>query len=267
VAGLAPATAQTGLDRLNALHLPQVSGTVLTIDHSEAAAEIAGAYQPEIAAAAHWFARTTGWVPSLNARLRVAVLTAEDYARVGTIPYPTPYTETRTGMIVIADDVSSHPGFELWDIDPFELNIAWAFHELGHKIARDLGIWSPSFFVNELIANVFMAGYIRAERPIFLAYQSGIPPRFADAGALTSLEAFDQVYFSMGQQNYLWFHFHLAEMADFMVKDADFGELIDRLGEEFQLANPRPETVAESLARLERVTPGITALAHTLFTD
>lgn len=206
-------------------------------------------------------------MPDLNPRLRVAVLTAEDYARVGTIPYPTPYTETRTGMIVIADDVSSHPGFELWDIDPFELNVAWAFHELGHKIARDLGIWSPSFFVNELIANVFMAAYIRAERPIFLAYQSGIPPRFADAGRLTSLAAFDQVYFGMGQQNYLWFHFHLAEMADFMVRDEDFGTLVERLGEAFQLANPRPETVDESLARLERIKPGVTALAHSFFTD
>lgn len=261
MAGLAPATAQTDLDRLNALQLPHIAGQILTLDYSERAAEIAGAYQPEIASAAHWYARTTGWVPSLNDRLRVAVLTAEDYALVGTIPFPTPYTETRTGLIVIADDVSSHPGFELWDIDPFELNIAWAFHEMGHKIARDLGIWSPSFFVNELIANVFMAGYIRAERPIFLAYQSGIPPRFADAGVLTKLDDFDRVYFQMGQANYLWFHFQLAAMADFVVEGEDFGALIDRLGEEFDLTHPRVETVEQSLARLEAIKPGITALA------
>lgn len=200
-------------------------------------------------------------MPSLNPRLRVAVLDAEDYARVGNIPYPTPYTEGRTGMIVIADDVSSHPGFDLWDIDPFALNVAWGFHEMGHKFARDLGIWSPSFFVNELIANVFMAGYIRAERPIFAAYLGGLPPRFADAGVLTKLEDFDRVYFSMGQANYLWFHFQLAAMADFMVEGEDFGALIDRLRVEFDISNPRRETVEENLARLETIKPGIAALA------
>jgi hypothetical protein len=258
-AGLAPAAAQSGLDRLDALDLPQITGRI-TLDHSEAASEIAGAYFPEIDAAARWFEDMLGW----TGPVRVAVLTAEDYARVGTIPYPSPYTETRTGLIVIADDVSTHPGFELWDLDAFELNAAWAFHELGHKIARDLGIWSPSYFVNELIANVFMAAYVRAERPIFAGFQSGMPPRFASAGTITRLEDFDRVYFGMGQANYLWFHFHLAAMADFIVTDEDFPAIVARLQGEFPLVQPRAETLAQSFARLERVKPGVTALTAPL---
>jgi hypothetical protein len=195
----------------------------------------------------------------------MAVLTAADYQWTTRLPYPTPFTETRTGFIVIADRVDTHPGFEMWDLDGQALNTAWAFHEIGHVIARDRGIGSGSPWIGELVANVVMAAYVRAERPQFDGFQSGLPARFATAARVTQLAAFDRIYFQMGQLNYLWFQFQIAAVADYLVAEGDFAAVMAALEREFPASRPRrDESVAATFARLERVRRGVTAFAHTL---
>ena len=160
----------------------------------------------------------------------------------------------------------SHPGFDLWGIDGRDINAAWTFHEMGHVIAHDLGIASANAWVNELIASVIMAGYVRAERPQFAGFQSGMPPRFANANHFSTLEQFDSLYFAMGQLDYLWFHFYIAQIADYLASGpGGIVAAVNGLKREFPAAaNRGVEPVAQTLYRLERITQGVTALAAPL---
>jgi hypothetical protein len=132
---------------------------------------------------------------------------------------------------------------------------------MGHVIARDLGIASNNLWVNELIASVIMAGYVREERLQFAGFQSGMPARFAGEGNYETLAEFDQLYFAMGQFDYLWFHFHIAAIADYVVDAAGgLAAAVDGLKREFPIGRA-PESVAGTLVRLERIAPGVSALA------
>jgi hypothetical protein len=194
----------------------------------------------------------------------MAVLDKAGYALTTPVPYPSPHAEPRTRFIIIADHVESHPGFDLWDIPGRDINAAWLFHEMGHVIARDLGVGSANMWVNELIASVIMAGYVRAERPQFAAFQGGMPPRFADANHFSTLADFDDLYFGMGQLDYLWFHFHIARIADFLAGGpGGLPAAVEALRREFPAGGER-QTVPETLQRLEHVRAGVTALAAPL---
>ena len=199
--------------RVLQLGLGSIAANGVVVFHSADATEAAAFFARELDAALAWYAEELGW----HGTIRAAVLNAADYRLVTPLPYPSPHTESATNFIVLADRANSHPGFELWDLDSEVVSAAWAFHEVGHVIARDLNVVSGNLWINELIANVIMAGYIRAERPDLMGYQSGMPSRFANANTYSRLSEFDELYFQMGQLDYLWFHFHLAAIADFLV--------------------------------------------------
>lgn len=241
--------------RVEQLGFDTISRNNLVLSYSDGAESEARHLADEVEAAIAWYQEVLGW----DGAIAMAVLDEADYQRVTTLPYPTPHTEGVTGYIVVADHVESHPGFELWDLDGRVVNTAWTFHEIGHVIARDLGIGSANLWINELIANVIMAGYIREERPTLISYQSGMPPRFADANRFSTLEEFDRLYFAMGQLDYLWFHFHIAAIADFLV--AGPGGLVaavDGLKQQFPAdAGRGREPVAETLLRLEAIRPSV----------
>jgi hypothetical protein len=262
LAAAAPAYAQfgaTNASRVAALHLPKIQRDGVILYYSPGARDEAEFYANEAAAAVAWYHRTLPWKGSIA----MAVLDPADFRIATPIPYPSPHAEPLTGFIIIADHATSHPGFDLWDIDDRSINAAWLFHEMGHVIANDLGIGSANLWINELIASVIMAGYVRAERPQFAGFQSGMPPRFAQANHFTTLEEFDTLYFAMGQLDYLWFHFHIARIADYLVSGPDaLATVVEALLHQFP-ALPRraPETVAQTLERLERVRPGVGALA------
>jgi len=234
----------------------------LVLSYSDGANSEALYLASEVEAAIAWYRDVLGW----NGSIAMAVLNEADYRRVTTLPYPTPHTESVTGFIVVADRVEAHPGFDLWDLDGRVVNTAWTFHEIGHVIARDLGIGSANLWINELIANVVMAGYIREERPALISYQSGMPPRFADANRFSTLDEFDQLYFAMGQRDYLWFHFHIAAIADFLVAGpGGLAAAIDGLRQQFPAdAGRGREPVADTLLRLEAIRPGVADLAAPL---
>lgn len=251
----------TNLHRLEALGLPSVAVGEVILHYSSNAETVAREYAAEVDAAARWLHAHTEW---RGGPVQVAVLTEDDFPKVTRIPYPTPYAEGLSGLLIVADAVDQHPGFELWDIPSEDLNTAWAFHELGHLVARDLGIWSTSAWVNELVANILMAAYVRSERPQFAAYQAGLPQRFHESPGATTLAELDAVYFAMGQLNYLWFHFQIAALADSMVAGADIGLLVDELRRAFPAQDRRPISVADTFRRLELIHPGITAMAGRL---
>lgn len=250
----------TNLSRLEQLGLPRTDGA-LTLYRSRGAEAEAAVYGAELAAALDWYRAQLGW----SSPVTMAILDKADYGRVTGIPYPSPHAENRTGLIIMADHIDEHPGFTEWDLEPMGLNTSFVFHEIGHVIARDLGIWSRNSWVNELFANIFMAGYVRAERPQFDGFQSGLPRRFVDAGRYRNLANFDELYFSMGQLNYLWFQFQIAQTADFMVSGAEFPAVIDGLRREFPMQENRGrESVEQTFIRLERIRPGVTEIAADL---
>ena len=259
-----PAVAQpsdSNQARVAALGLGVIESARVSVAFSDSVAgEIASGYAAEAIAAAAWYRSELDW----QEEMAIAVLDADDFRRVTAIPYPSPHAETRTGFIIIADRVDGHPGFGLWDVDERDINLAWMLHEIGHVIAHDLGIGSANPWVNELIASVIMAGYINAERTQFAGFQSGMPPRFAGEGNYASLVEFDRLYFAMGQFDYLWFHFHIADLANYVIEETgDLGAAMERLGQEFPAGRP-PETVDGTLLRLEQIAPGISALAALL---
>jgi hypothetical protein len=252
------AVAQTNLQRLEASGLPKREGAI-TLYYSRGAEREADIYGAEMAAAAMWFRSQLNW----NEHLTIAVLDKADFGRITSIPYPSPHAETLTGLIIIADHVVEHPGFDRWDINEVAINCAWSFHEIGHVMARDLGIASGNAWINELAASTFMAAYIRAQRPQFAGFQSGMPPRFNSTGRVSRLTEFDTLYFSIGQWDYLWYHFHFARIADYLAGAGDLRTVADALRREFP-ASRRRETTAQTFERLERIRPGVTAFAGPL---
>jgi hypothetical protein len=251
-----PARGQDNLQRLLAADLPRRDG-VITLHHSRSAAPQAALYGAEISAAVEWFRARLAW----KRHLVVAVLDSDDYRRITPIPYPTPHAEGLTALIIIADHVVAHPGFDRWDLDEVAVNAAWSFHEIGHVIARDVGIASGNAWIDELVASTFMAAYVRAECPQFAGFQGGMPPRFSLTGRASTLAEFDTRYFSIGQWDYLWFHFHFARIADFMARGADVHSLAEGFRREFPAAARRREAIAQTFERLERISPGVTAFA------
>src|SRR5262249_38211878 len=208
LAAVTSAAAQTNLQRVQASGLPKQEGAI-TLYASRSAQREAAIYGAEMAAAADWYRAQLGW----DGHLTIAVLDKADFGRITQIPYPSPHAETLTGLIIIADHIVEHPGFDRWDLDEVGLNCAWSFHEIGHVIARDLGISSPNAWINELAASIFMAAYVRAQRPQFAGFQSGMPARFTSTGRYSKLAEFDALYFDIGQWDYLWYHFHIARIA------------------------------------------------------
>lgn len=248
--------------RLQASDLP-VKDAPFTLYCSPGAETEADRYAAALGEAVAWFREAIGW----EGRFAMAVLDAADYERYAGQTYPVPFAEVVTGLVVMPDSIATFPGFDAWGLDAVELNANLTLHEIGHAIAHDIGLWSSSHWVNELVANVFLAAYLRAEQPDNRLLD-GVPPGFADAARTTNLVDLDDHYAGVGLDNYAWFQFRLATMADHLAADADFAELIAALtaafpAEEAKIASVLP-TPEEALRRLEAIAPGISALAADL---
>lgn len=247
------------LHRLQDSDLP-VKEAPFALYYSPAAEAEADRYAAVLAEAVDWYRETIGW----EGRFAMAVLDDGDYERYAGQGYPVPFAEIVTGLVVMPDDISAFPGFDVWDLEAGHLNQTLTLHEVGHVIAYDIGLWSQSHWVNELMANVFLAGYLRARHPDDRALLEGVPPGFEDAGRTKHLVDLDRLYAGVGLDNYAWFQFRLAEIADHLAADADFATLIRALREAFPSGEtggnnvPTPE---ESFRRLEAITPGIGAMA------
>ena len=225
----------------------------LRVHHSEGAEDAARAYAEVLDDAAAWLADEVGW----NATLVVAVLDGKDWRALARLPFPVPHARPDETMVVIPTSIAPYPGFDVWNLDARELTTALAVHELGHVAAYDLDINRESLWVGELVANLFMAGYVRARRPELNALLGGVPDGFDGAGEVRSLAVLDEQYAGVGLENYAWFQFRLAELADAMVKERPFAEIVSGLRREFPFGQAAEEMTA-TLARLERIVPGST---------
>lgn len=247
------------LDRLMALDLPVIEGSV-EVHYSPSAEAEARVYAATFQRAVPWFRETLDW----RGAITMAVLDPDDYRSVAAfIPYPVPYADTGGSgrLVVMPDRIDTFPGFDMWDLDGTTLNAALTLHEVGHIIAAQTGIAPGNHWVNELIADVFLAGYARAEEPAFTTLLNGVPPRFADAGQLTYLHELDALYAGVGLENYAWFQFRLADMADHIVTGRDFADVIAALRSAFPADERRVEPLSATLAKLELIAPGVTAFA------
>lgn len=228
--------------------------------HSRSAEAVADEFVATMADAVAWYRTELGW----DGPLGLAVLDSDDYARYAGQPYPVPYAEIASLLVVMPDSIAAFPGFERWGINDRALNTSLTFHEIGHAIANDIGLWSTSFWVDELVANVFLAAYLRATHPDDRSLLGGVPQGFADAARTTDLRTLDDLYSDVGLDNYAWFQFRLAAIADYLVADGDFRRLIAGLRAAFPKDNPTDAvmpTPEEVMRRLEALRPGVTALA------
>lgn len=253
-------------ERLDAAALAGHGLPLLTVDgiqvyHSAGAREQAERFGRAIAAALAWYRAELGW----QGDLAVAVLDAGDWPALVWLPYPVPHAVRPTGLLVMPDSIASFPGFPAWDFDADGLNEALIFHEAGHLIAGELGLLPGNLWVDELVANLFLAAYVRAERPDLARILAGVPPRFANPGPFDQLFDLDSFYAAGGLENYAWFQFRLAALADAMLEGRDFAMVMQGM----QAAFPadRRLTVARSLALVDAVSPGATALVADMAGD
>lgn len=232
-----PAAAAPPVRGLSEPYLAQRGLPLLTIEglrvyHSPGAAAEARTYGQALAGALAWYRATlgpAGW----DGEIVVAVLDAADWREMVALPYPVPHAERRWGLVVMPDSIASFPGFADWDLDATLLNEALTFHEVGHIIAPRLGLMAGNHWVEELIANLFLAAYARAERPDLEPILAGVPPRFANPGPFDQLFDLDSFYAGGGLENYAWFQFRLAALADALVRGRDFAALVEALRQAF----------------------------------
>jgi hypothetical protein len=139
---------------------------------------------------------------------------------------------------------------------------AVAFHEAGHIFAHSLKI-DGGGFVNELVANIFMAAFIRAARPDlrFLLqgpFATAITPRYTSGADLVYLRA------GVGADNYFWFQSRLHVLADFCVKRGSFASVIENLRRAFPGGPQYMLQIGDTIARLDTLFPGFHARAGEL---
>lgn len=225
----------------------------MKVYHSVSAKAQAAIYGKAIAEALDFHRAELGWTGDLA----VAVLDADDWRELVALPYPVPHAELNWNLVVMPDSIADFPGFDLWDLDAEALNVSLTFHEIGHVIADQLKLRSDNHWIEELVADLFLAAYVRAGRGDLAAILSGVPPRFSNPGPYDQLADLDFFYAEVGLESYAWFQFRLAEAADRMLAGRRFSDVVKGLRKEFPKRQAlRRETVAKTLERLERVMPG-----------
>ncbi|MCC5984041.1 MAG: hypothetical protein JJU42_06725 [Rhodobacteraceae bacterium] len=239
--------------RIAARDLVRVPGNPPML-HSQGAGAEAGVYHRMLQDGVAWFRAVLGH----DSEILLAVLDAADYP--WPVPYPTPFAEWASGLIVMPRHLDSHPGFDRWGLEAVPLNAALALHEAGHIIAEQTGRRPALRWLDELVANAFMAAFLQARHPELAAILAGVPPAFDDAGRLRRLLEFEALYFDMGQENYAWFQFHIARLAGYAVARVPLPELLDGIAAAFA-THPQTEPdwtdIPGQIARLESVIPGI----------
>ena len=258
VPALSAQQTESRLARLRQLKLPELSGSVPTI-YALGAKHRAIAYQQSLEAAHTWFEQQLG----VKVPIILAVVDAETYSKLQDFAWPLPYSDPdplNPNLIVFPSRIEDLIGPESRSKTAGEyIN----YHEDGHEFAYALGIYSGNNFVNELVANIFMAAYIDAERQDLGFVLKGPPT--SERPRYTSLEDLDYVYANgVGFKNYVWFQWQLQRIADFLVTGQSFSGVIGKLQTEFPSAQPKQETLDQIISRLDRIRPGVRAVLGSL---
>jgi len=249
---LAPAIAQqneTELGELRAMKLKERSGPVPVI-YSPSAEERALKYRDSLQAAHAWFEQQLG----TRVPLTLAVLDKETWtARKKPAPWAMPGSRPAEHLVIFPSRIEDYLHQEASVALPGEYV---TFHEAGHVFAmRGLNIRSGNRWVNEMIANMFMAAYIQRKRPDLTenmqrrAHQTKM--------RYTSLADLDYIYGDVGLQNYLWFQEELTRVAEFLVADQKLADVAAKLQQAFPASKQKQETLARIIEHLETIRPGI----------
>ncbi len=138
-------------------------------------------------------------------------------------------------------------------------------HELGHAFAKAAGIQVRSLWFNEWLATYFCYTYLRAARPADARLWEGVLQGYRDAvkPEHRTLEAFDQLYFRVGAQNYVWYQARFQQQVA-RVHDAHGLAFLRSLQRAFP-AGAAPVASRDALMRrLDALSPGFSTWAATM---
>lgn len=218
--------------------------------------ERARRYAETIREALEFFEAELGW--SLDFRL--AVLDRPAWEKVSGVPWPAPFVQQAEAYIVMPNSIVDYPGFDQWSFEDRALTEVLTVHEVGHALGAANGLHSANHWIHELIADLFLAAFIRAREPSMLPLLKG-PPKGFGPFRHTQFADLDYLYAGVGLLNYAWYQFELARIADRMLDEKPFAQVIGALKRE-PGANT-PYLAARSAERVVAVTPSIgDDLAH-----
>lgn len=236
---------------LSGVALVPVEAPIPVLSSASAVAK-ARPYAAVIAEALDFFRRELGW----EMKLSLVILDRADWAKVTEVPFPAPHVVTLSKVVVMPDSLAAYPGFERWGLPDELLNQGLTVHEIGHALVQTHALKWPKMThtVDELLANVMMAGFIAAERPEFSFLLLGAPAGFSAPGS-QALSDLDYFYGGLGLETYAWHPFELARGAGVMARAKPIGTLMPELIAALGIPkDDLPETV---IAELERVVPGV----------
>jgi hypothetical protein len=243
------------LRTLRSFPLQELPGSVPTW-HVPSAKQRALEYQHSLQPALAWFQEQLG----LKMPLDLAVLDHNSYEKMNTVPWPLPYGLPEFNYVVFPDHIEELLGPEPKAKAPGEYI---TYHETGHVFAYRLGIASGNAFVDELVANIFMAAYIHAKRPDLTWVLEGPNPN--EHPRYTSLADLDYVYYpGVGPANYAWYQWHLQRIAGYLTTGQSFSSVIDKLKVQFPVARKKQETLDQIIAHLDEIRPGVRDMLGTL---
>ncbi len=221
------------------------------------------AYQRSLEAALPWFDQQLG----IHVPMNFYVLDQASYESEKDSPsWPVAYSDptSNPNIIVFPSRIEEIAG------SPPQEKLAGEyilFHEAGHNYAAALHIASNNAWVNELIANLFMAEYIHARRPDLKWTMDGPSSRGIHTQPhYTSLRDLDYVYYpGVGALNYAWYQYELEELARFLIADQSLPVLVKKLQAEFPAAAAKQETLEQITAHLDHIRPGSEAFLKPLY--
>jgi hypothetical protein len=249
-----PAEEKPTIEKVKALHLPSATGAI-PVYYSVGAEARALKYQKAIIACQQWYDQQVG----KHVDVTLAVLNKADWEKVTDLGYPMPANVggwrslPPPGVLVPArfEDYPNSADFTD-DADLLVQNIA--FHELGHLYAHYIDMKIEDNLLAELYANIFMAAYVRAQRPDMTVFLQG-PSRKLPPERYTSLEDVQYLAADVGFTNYGWFQFQIYRLADLLLKDKPLPKLLAELRKTF--SDPVQRPFRDVAAKLGAIRPAI----------
>lgn len=216
----------------------------------------------------------------------VAILTKEQWQQhISMLPYGFPFVRekiaflpaTTEGVVtvgVIAMKASASPatlkkikqsGYE-FDEAAIKMTDLIGLHELGHVYTVSYGIKPPTKWSSEFLASYFAYAFLKEKHPkLAKILQAMNTDLFTDAvkPKYTSLEDFERLYSDLGADNYGWYQGKFLKKGSQIYDSKKLTFLVD-VKKVFPLDEKENIAPGEALARLEKISPGITEWSKSL---
>jgi hypothetical protein len=137
-----------------------------------------------------------------------------------------------------------------------------AHHETGHTLVYQYGIGQSNHFLGEILATYFAYTYEKARDHQTATVFDGIVKMRVPPGAYRSLEDFEAHYTNMQPVNYGWYQMQFALRVLEIYNEQGLG-FLPKVRSAFPKGTPEMG-VADTLTRLEAISPGFQAWARSL---